>query len=133
MGLENASAYAATKAAILSLAKSLNADLFASNGIRFNSVSPGPTETPLFDKLGVPADQREQVMHDIRRSIPAGRFGNPVEIAKAVVYLASDESGFAIGHDFVIDGGQTVKVTHRKLSYGLDPYGNISCNVEVCR
>jgi len=78
-----------------------------SHGIRFNAVSPGPVATPLYDKLGIPAEYYDGAMESIRQAIPLGRFGDPRELAAAVVYLASDESGFAVGHDFVIDGGQT--------------------------
>lgn len=106
-GAQNANAYAATKAAVASFAKSLSADLLTSHGIRFNSVSPGPVATPLYDKLGIPAEYHAGAMEGIRQSIPAGRFGNPAEIAAAVLFLASDDSGFVIGHDFVLDGGQT--------------------------
>lgn len=105
-GTPTANAYAASKAAVASLAKSLSADL-REQGIRFNVVSPGPTDTPLYDKFGILAEYHAGAMEGIRKNIPLGRFGDPREIASAVVFLASDESGFAIGHDLVIDGGQT--------------------------
>jgi NAD(P)-dependent dehydrogenase (short-subunit alcohol dehydrogenase family) len=60
-------------------------------GIRVNAVSPGPVETPLNDKLGIPDAYREQANKDIISTIPFGRFGKPEEVAKAVIYLASDE------------------------------------------
>lgn len=107
LGAQTANAYAATKAAVASFAKSLSADLLTSHGIRFNSVSPGPIATPLYDKLGIPAEYHEGAMEGIRQGIPAGRFGDPAEIAAAVVFLASEESAFVIGHDLVLDGGQT--------------------------
>ncbi|MNC71471.1 2-keto-3-deoxy-L-fuconate dehydrogenase [compost metagenome] len=73
-------------------------------------MSPGPIDTPLYDKdkLGVSAEIQEMVMNGIRDSIPAGRLGTAEEIAKAVVYLASDESRFTIGVDLVLDGAQTI-------------------------
>ncbi|MDV6212715.1 SDR family oxidoreductase [Rhodococcus erythropolis] len=106
-GGQNANAYAATKAAVASLVRSWNADLFVARGVRFNAVSPGPIATPLYDKAPIPADYRNEVMEAIRKGIPAGRFGDPREVAAAVTFLASDESGFVVGHDLVIDGGQT--------------------------
>jgi len=74
----------------------------------FNAVSPGPVETPLYDKLGIPDAYRAQVTKDIISTIPAGRFGTPAEIAKAVVYLASDESAWTVGSEIVVDGGRTL-------------------------
>jgi len=106
-GWQTANAYAATKAAVSSLVKSWNADLLVSHGARFNAISPGPIATPLYDKAAIPAEYRTEVMDGIRQGIPAGRFGDPREVAAAVTFLASDESGFVVGHDLVIDGGQT--------------------------
>ncbi|MEU5872213.1 SDR family oxidoreductase [Glycomyces sp. NPDC047369] len=106
-GAQHANAYAATKAAVSSLVRSWNADLFASHGVRFNAVSPGPIATPLYDKAAIPAAYRDEAMEAIRQGVPAGRFGDPREIAAAVTFLASDESGFAVGHDLILDGGQT--------------------------
>jgi NAD(P)-dependent dehydrogenase (short-subunit alcohol dehydrogenase family) len=106
-GYPSANAYAATKAALASLVKSWNADLLRSHGIRFNAVSPGPITTPLIDKLGLPPDRLEVLLQGIRDDIPVGRFGEACEVARAVVYLASDESAFTVGADVLIDGGQT--------------------------
>lgn len=107
VGVQNANAYAASKAAVSSLVRSWNADLFSSRGVRVNAVSPGPIATPLYDKAQIPAEYHNEVMEGIRQGIPAGRFGDPREVAAAVTFLASDESRFVVGHDSVIDGGQT--------------------------
>ncbi|MCG4261952.1 SDR family oxidoreductase [Acetobacter senegalensis] len=107
VGAARSSVYAATKAAFLNLSKTLSSELL-SRGIRFNAVSPGPVETPLYDKLGIPDVYRAQVNKDIVNTIPAGRFGTPAEIAKAVLYLASDESAWTIGTEIVVDGGRTL-------------------------
>lgn len=107
VGAQNANAYAATKAAVSSLVRSWNADLFSSRGVRVNAVSPGPIATPLYDKAQIPAEYHDEVMEGIRQGIPAGRFGDPREVAAAVTFLASDEPQFVVGHDLVIDGGQT--------------------------
>lgn len=105
VGSTHSSVYAATKAAFLSLSKTLSSELMQ-RGIRFNAVSPGPVDTPLYDKLGIPDAYRQQLNADIIKSIPAGRFGTPEEVAKAVLYLASDESRWTIGSEIVVDGGR---------------------------
>lgn len=105
VGAARSSVYAATKAAFLNLSKTLSSELLP-RGVRVNAVSPGPVETPLYDKLGIPDAYREQVNQDIAATIPFGRFGKPEEVAKAVVYLASDESAWTIGSEIVVDGGR---------------------------
>lgn len=105
VGDANSSVYAATKAALLNISKTLSTELLG-RGVRLNAVSPGPVDTPLYDKLGIPIEYREQVNAEIVSSIPAGRFGTPEEIAKAVVYLASDESKWTIGSEIIVDGGR---------------------------
>lgn len=104
-GANRSSVYAATKAAFLNMSKTLSTELLG-RGIRVNAVSPGPVETPLYDKLGIPDAYREQVNKDIAATIPLGRFGSPEEVAKAVLYLASDESRWTVGSEIVVDGGR---------------------------
>jgi NAD(P)-dependent dehydrogenase (short-subunit alcohol dehydrogenase family) len=108
-GLDTSSAYAATKAALASLARSLSRELLG-HGVRVNAISPGVIDTPLYTKIGIPAEHAEEAMSRIRANIPLGRFGTTYEIAKFVVFLASEESAFAVGSDFVIDGGGTALV-----------------------
>ncbi len=103
IGMPNTSVYALTKAALLSFAKTLSGELIG-RGIRVNAISPGPISTPLYGKLGM-TDVDTKAMADAK--IPAGRFGNPGEIAKAVVFLASDEAAFTVGSELVIDGGMS--------------------------
>ena len=100
--MPHASIYAATKAGLVSLARTLSGELLA-RGIRVNAVSPGPTRTPIFEKLGLSAADLEAMV----APIPAGRFGNPREIARAIVFLASDEAPFMVGSEFVVDGGMS--------------------------
>lgn len=107
VGAARSSVYAATKAAFLNMSKTLSSELLG-RGIRVNAVSPGPVETPLYDKLGIPDAYREQVNKDIAATIPAGRFGTPEEVAKAVLYLASDESKWTVGSEVIVDGGRTL-------------------------
>lgn len=105
-GFVGGSVYGASKAAVALMARSLSAELMA-RGVRVNAVSPGPTDTPLFTKLGIPAAHHDAAMRSVIADIPAGRLADPAEIAGAIAFLASDESAFAHGTDFVIDGGVT--------------------------
>lgn len=107
VGAARSSVYAATKAAFLNLSKTLSSELLG-RGVRFNAVSPGPVDTPLYDKLGIPATYREQVNKEIAATVPFGRFGTPEEVAKAVLYLASEESKWTIGSEIIVDGGRTL-------------------------
>jgi len=104
VGMPNTSVYGATKAALLSLARTLSGELI-SRGIRVNAVSPGPVATPLYSKLGLSATDLQATAEAIRSQVPAGRFGTPSEIASAVVFLASDESAFTVGSEVIVDGG----------------------------
>jgi NAD(P)-dependent dehydrogenase (short-subunit alcohol dehydrogenase family) len=106
IGMANSSVYAASKAALISLVRTLSGELI-SRGVRFNAISPGPINTPIYGKLGLPADQLSAMASHIQGQIPLGRFGNAVEIAKAAVYMASDESAFTVGSELVIDGGMS--------------------------
>jgi NAD(P)-dependent dehydrogenase (short-subunit alcohol dehydrogenase family) len=100
IGMPNSSVYAATKAAMGSLARTLSGELIG-RGIRLNTVSPGPIDTPLYGKLGMSQEGASQ----LQKLIPEGRFGDAREIAKAVVFFASDECGFAVGSELLITGG----------------------------
>lgn len=104
IGMPNASVYAASKAGVLSLARNLSAELIP-RGIRVNAVSPGPIATPLYSKLGLSAADLQATSEALQKQIPARRFGKPAEIASAVVFLASEESAFAVGTEIIIDGG----------------------------
>ncbi|MBN9524774.1 MAG: SDR family oxidoreductase [Alphaproteobacteria bacterium] len=106
IGMPNSSIYAATKAGLLSLARTLSGELVG-RGIRVNAVSPGPVATPLYDKFGLGAAEKQAMAASILTQVPAGRFGNPAEIAKAVVFLASDEAAFTVGAELIVDGGMT--------------------------
>src|SRR4029077_19658808 len=98
-GMPSDSVLSATKAAIRSFARTWTVDL-RDRRIRVNAVSPGPTETPAFSEL-VNADAGKM----ISASIPLGRPGTPDEVAKAVVFLASDDSSFVTGIELFVDGG----------------------------
>jgi len=102
IGMPMSSIYAATKAGLLSLARTLSGELIG-RGIRVNAVSPGPIATPLHGKLGM----GEAEIKALVGQIPLGRRGDPREIAQAVVFFASDESAFTVGSELVIDGGMS--------------------------
>ena len=104
IGMANTSVYAATKAALISLVRTLSGELIA-RGIRVNAVSPGPVTTPLYGKLGLSEADLKTVAASIQSQVPAGRFANAREIAQAVLYLASDESAYMVGSEMMIDGG----------------------------
>jgi len=106
IGMPNSSVYALTKGALLTLAKTLSGELIG-RGIRVNAVSPGPVATPLHSKFGLSDADAKAMGAQIQSQIPAGRFGNSSEIAKAIVFLASDESAFTVGAELVIDGGMS--------------------------
>jgi len=107
IGMANTSVYGASKAALLSFARTLSGELIR-RGVRVNAISPGPITTPLYGKLGLSAEDLTSVANSIQSQVPAGRFGNPSEIAKAVVFLASDESAFTVGGELLIDGGMSL-------------------------
>jgi NAD(P)-dependent dehydrogenase (short-subunit alcohol dehydrogenase family) len=106
IGMANTSVYAASKAALISLAKTLSSELL-SRDIRVNVVSPGPVTTNLLDRMGLATEHLSQVEAGIQAQIPLKRFGTPHEIASAVLYLASKESAYIIGTELVADGGMS--------------------------
>jgi len=104
VGSPGLSILSATKAAVRSLVRSLGAEL-APRGIRVNAVSPGPTSTPFHSKLGLSEKELAGVAAGIEAQIPLHRFGKAQEIARAALFLASEESSFMTGAEVVVDGG----------------------------
>ena len=98
------SAYAASKAAIRSFARQWMLEL-APRRIRVNVISPGPINTPGLDSLTASEEQRRQFKAEIAGRVPLGRLGDPDEIAKAAVFLASDDASFINGVELFVDGG----------------------------
>lgn len=103
-GMEAFSIYSATKAAVRSLARSWTNDLKA-RGIRVNSISPGPIETPIFGRMGLTKEQITGFGEAIVSQVPMGRFGKGDEIARTALFLASDDSSYISGIDLAVDGG----------------------------
>jgi NAD(P)-dependent dehydrogenase (short-subunit alcohol dehydrogenase family) len=95
-------AYTASKGGVLSMTREI-AVQYARQGIRANAICPGPIMTPLFEHLVADEARRQNRLGHI----PAGRFGEPRDIANAAVYLASDESDWVTGTEFLVDGGIT--------------------------
>jgi len=97
--------YGAAKAAVIFLAKAFSNDLL-DRKIRANVITPGTTDTPAFDKF-VPAEQIEAVKQHFAGVMPIGRIGQPSDIGKTAVFLASDDSSFMLGAELLVDGGMT--------------------------
>ena len=102
-GWPTTSTVSTCKAAVVHLARILSAEL-VDRGIRVNSLSPGPTDTAMFGRF--PGEEQGEAIKDVlRTNNPSKRVADPLEIAKLAVYLASDDSAYVVGADFVIDGG----------------------------
>lgn len=97
-------AYAASKAALRSVTRTLAAELGA-QGIRVNSISPGPIDTPIYGKHNMPQDAIDEMASSFPAQVPLGRFGQADEVAKAAVFLASPESSYITGSELPVDGG----------------------------
>jgi NAD(P)-dependent dehydrogenase (short-subunit alcohol dehydrogenase family) len=102
---ETHAVYNVTKAAVWALVRSAAIDL-AARGIRVNGVAPGVVDTPLAELVVHNAELAPQYL----KTIPLGRFAQPADVAKCVLFLASDESAYITGHTIVIDGGQTLGI-----------------------
>src|SRR2546425_1962152 len=103
-GLSANSVYSATKAALRSFARTWTTDL-KDRHIRVNAVSPGPIDTPGLNDLVASAGAAEDRLEALSAGVPLGRLGKPDEIAKAVVFLASDDSSYVTGAELFVDGG----------------------------
>lgn len=103
-GFVGTSVYAASKAAVRSLARTLAAELLPRN-IRVNAISPGPIDTPIYGRLGMPQDAVKQMTDGILQQTPMHRFGSADEVAKVALFLAGDQSSYLTGNEIGVDGG----------------------------
>ena len=103
-GLESISVYSASKAAVRSFARCWTTDL-KHRKIRVNVLSPGYTETPIFNKAGLTEERVDELKLGFAAAVPMGRMGRPDEVAKAAVFLASDDSSYVAGIELFVDGG----------------------------
>jgi NAD(P)-dependent dehydrogenase (short-subunit alcohol dehydrogenase family) len=105
IGFSGSSLVSASKAALRSLVRVASTELLVDRGIRVNAVSPGAIGTPLWAKIGLPEDVFKAAGEAITNQIPVKRWGTPEEIAKVVLFLASDDSSYIIGNEIEVDGG----------------------------
>ena len=109
LGAAGQAAYAATKGGVVSMARAIAADL-APRNIRVNVVAPGATKTPIWKRgprASISAEQSAMLVAHYTSTIPLGRFGEPEELAKAVLFLASDDSSYINAVELMVDGGAT--------------------------
>lgn len=108
-GTATMSVYAASKAAVRSFARTFSRE-YVERGIRVNVVSPGPIETPIWDRMEGFSVNQEELLKGKQKFIeanPMKRFGEPEEVADAVLFLASQESSYILGSEIFVDGGVT--------------------------
>ncbi|WP_299113398.1 glucose 1-dehydrogenase [uncultured Winogradskyella sp.] len=103
-GFDGLSIYSASKGALRAYARVLTSEV-KSRGIRVNSIAPGPIDTPIYGKMGLPQDVVEEMGKGFAESVPLGRFGTSEEIANAALFLASDDASYINGVELEVDGG----------------------------
>ncbi len=103
-GLPHASVYSATKAALSGLTRALAAEL-AGRGIRVNAIAPGPIETPIVDRMGLPPEAVAGFFAGLAQSVALKRVGQPDEVGRAALFLASEDSSFVTGQELAVNGG----------------------------
>jgi len=106
LGLPGSSVYAASKAALRSLARTLSAELIERK-VRVNAIAPGPIETPIFGRLGLTQEAVGELAKTILGRVAARRLGQPDEIANAVLFLASPAANYVVGVELNVDGGMS--------------------------
>jgi NAD(P)-dependent dehydrogenase (short-subunit alcohol dehydrogenase family) len=104
MGISGFSTYSATKAALRSYTRTWTRE-FNDRGIRFNTLSPGPIDTPILDGLAESVEAANEIKAQFAAEVPLNRLGRPEEIAAAALFLASDDSSFVAGVELSVDGG----------------------------
>jgi len=103
-GFDGFGVYSASKGALRSFARVLTSEV-KTRGIRVNSIAPGPIETPIYGKMGLPGEVVEELGKGFAQAVPLGRFGKAEEIAATALFLASDAASFINGVEIEVDGG----------------------------
>lgn len=103
-GFDGFGVYSASKGALRSFTRVLTSEV-KTRGIRVNSIAPGPIETPIYGKMGLPGEVVEELGKGFAQAVPLGRFGKPEEIAATALFLASDAAAFINGVEIEVDGG----------------------------
>lgn len=103
-GFDGLAVYSASKGALRAYARVLTSEV-KSRGIRVNSIAPGPIETPIYGKMGLPQDVVEEMGKGFATQVPLGRFGTSDEIANTALFLASEDASFINGVELEVDGG----------------------------
>ncbi|WP_299122948.1 glucose 1-dehydrogenase [uncultured Winogradskyella sp.] len=103
-GFEGLSVYSASKGALRAYSRVLTSEV-RSRGIRVNSIAPGPIETPLYGKMGLPQDVVKEMGKGFAAQVPLGRFGTSEEVAKTALFLASEDASYINGVELEVDGG----------------------------
>lgn len=103
-GFDGLGIYTASKGALRAFSRVLTSEV-KSRGIRVNSIAPGPIDTPIYGKMGLPEDALEEMGKGFASQVPLGRFGSSEEIAQTALFLASDEASYINGVELEVDGG----------------------------
>lgn len=103
-GFDGLGIYAASKGSLRAYSRVLTSEV-KSRGIRVNSLAPGPIDTPIYGKMGLPQEVVEEMGKGFAAQVPLGRFGTSEEIAQAALFLASDDASYINGVELEIDGG----------------------------
>ncbi|WP_203258375.1 SDR family NAD(P)-dependent oxidoreductase [Hyunsoonleella ulvae] len=103
-GFDGLGVYSASKGALRAYARVLTSEV-KSRGIRVNSIAPGPIETPIYGKMGLPEEVLEEMGKGFAQQVPLGRFGTSEEVANTALFLASDEASYINGVELEVDGG----------------------------
>lgn len=108
VGIRDRAAYVASKGAVAALTRAMALD-HVDDGIRINAVAPGTIETAYFDEMFAKSDDPGGLRRNLEARHPMNRLGTPMEVAYAMLYLASDESGFSTGSILTVDGGMSAQ------------------------
>jgi len=108
-GVANTAIYSASKAAMNSYTKIATTEL-SPRKIRVNSINPGPISTPIYGKIGMPEEDLNAMAATFQERVPLKRFAEPIEVAKLVTFLASDDSSFITGSEYNIGGGISISI-----------------------